>query len=320
MSDGTLRSGVGAGLLLVLATACLSGVSTFVNLFAVRGTGSDAFVTVRNIAVTAMLVPLFLAAPGRRAERRALSGREWATLGLVGVIGGAVPFLLFFHGLSMASAEHGATTASFVYRTLFLFAGLFGVVFLRERLKARYLLGAALLLGGSYLLLSLSSPVGTDGALFVLAATVLWAAEYTVSKRLLASLPSSTVALGRMGFGAAVLAGYLVATAQWSTVGRFTPAQWEWVGLSALLLCAFVTTWYAGLARVDLHVASSVLVAGYPVSWLLSVAAGSQGLTLADAAAALAVVAGAGVVAGLARLRASWSWVTGAVTPGRTAR
>lgn len=302
------RGPVALGLLLVLATALVSGVSTFVNLYAVRGTSSDAFVTVRNLGVAALLVPLVLVASRQSPFRPSLSRRDVGTLAVIGLVGGAVPFLLFFRGLSLAAAHDGGTTASFVYRTLFLFAGLFAVLFLGERLPRRYVAGALLLLVGSYLLLSLTAARFTDGSLYVLAGTVLWAGEYTVSKRVLARLPATTVALGRMGFGAAFLVGYLVLTAQGSAVVSFSAAQWEWVGVSALLLTAFVATWYAGLARLELSVASTVLVLGYPVSWLLATVLGGAPLSLPAAAGALAVLAGVGLVVGLAYLRESWAW------------
>ena len=309
---GTDRTAaIGAGLILVLVTAVVSGVSTFVNIYAVKGTSSDAFVTIRNLVVAAMLVPLVAYVAISRASRPKLTRSDLGVLAVIGFVGGAVPFLLFFHGLQLATAQHGATTASFFYRTLFLFAGVFGLVALRERIPRRYLAGAALLLGGSYLLLSMSSAVWTDGTVYVLAATVLWAGEYTISKKALRRVPSSTVAIGRMGFGGAFLAGYLALTAQWGAVGGFSSGQWAWVVISAALLTAFVTTWYAGLARVDLSVATAVLVLGYPVTWLLSLGVGRSAFTVQDAAGTVAIFAGAGVVAGLAYLRASWSWIFG---------
>jgi len=46
----------------------------------------------------------------------------------------------------------------------------------------------------------------------ILAATLLWAVEVVVAKRLLADLPPLTVGLGRMGLGVVVLLGWLAAT------------------------------------------------------------------------------------------------------------
>jgi drug/metabolite transporter (DMT)-like permease len=303
------KSVFGLGLVLVLATAVVSGISTFVNIYAVAGTNSDAFVTVRNLAVAAMLVPLVVVAGTVRKNRVPLAGGDWGRLAAIGLIGGAVPFLLFFRGLELAAAAGGGTTASFLYRTLFLFATVFSWFLLKERFRWGVAAGAALLLGGCYLLLSLTSVVWTDGSLYVLAATVLWAGEYTLSKRTLARLPSTTVALGRMGFGALFLSAYLGLTAQWGSVAALSGAQWAWVGVSAALLTAFVATWYSGLARVDLSVATAALVLGYPVTWLLSVLVRGAAVDLGPAVGVLAIVLGVAAVVGLARSREFGAWL-----------
>lgn len=316
MTDGAAASASyrGIGLLLVLMTAVISGVSTFVNAYAVHGTSSDAFVTVRNLAVAGLILPLGLLA--RRALARPLRPIDWARLLAIGIFGGAVPFLLFFHGLALATAAGGGLTASFLYRTLFLMATVFGVVYLKEHFHPRVVVAAGLLLGGNYLLLSLTTPTWTEGSSYVLAATVLWAVEYTISKRALRDLPSGVVALGRMGIGGGFLVGYLALTSQFGSVGAFTAGQWTWVLISAVLLAAFVGTWYAGLQRVDLGVATSVLVLGFPVTWVLSILVARSSFTAAQAAGAAAVVAGVVVVVGFTLLRQTWTVVARRVRTG----
>ena len=299
---------VGVGLILVFMTAVISGLSTFVNAYAVHGTNSDAFVTVRNLAVAGMLIPLTLLA--RRALTQPLRGVDWARLVAIGFVGGAVPFLLFFHGLALATAAHGGLTASFLYRTLFLMATVSGVLYLKERFHPRVVLAAGLLLGGNYLLLSITAPIWTDGTMYVLAATILWAVEYTISKRTLQDLPSGIVAMGRMGIGAGFLVAYLAVTSQLGAVAALSGGQWTWVLISAVLLAAFVGTWYAGLRRVDLGVATSVLVLGFPITWMLSVVVNGSSFTLAQAAGAAAVVGGVVVVVGLTLLRTAWTFVS----------
>ncbi len=305
---------VGPGILLVVATAVISGVSTFVNGYAVSGTSSAAFVTVRNLVVAALLLPVGLVFLARSRVR--LTPKDLGTLAVIGLIGGAIPFLLFFRGLQLAAAAHGTLTASFVYRTLFVFATVFGVVALRERLHARAAIAAALILGGNFLLLSLVSPVWTAGSFYVLAATVLWAAEYTVSKHALRHLPGTTVGLGRMGFGGAFLAAYLAIIGGWGSVATFSGGTWSWVAISAALLGAFVLTWYVGLARVDLGVATTVLVLGFPISWALSlVATGAVPATDAVLGAA-AVAVGVVVAVGWRYLRLTADYVRGRAATG----
>jgi drug/metabolite transporter (DMT)-like permease len=300
------------GLALVFATAGVSGVSTFVNAYAVGGASSDGFVTVRNALVALLILPWGLWA--FRSLGRRLSLREWSLLATVGLVGGAIPFLLFFRGLELATAGGAAATASFVYRTLVLMASVLGLVVLRERFRSRLLVGAVLLLAGNALLLELTAPVWSLGSLYVLAATALWAGEYTVSKHLLARIPSGTVALGRMGFGAVFLVAFLFATSAAGSVGTFGPSTWVGIGVSALLLAVFVMTWYSGLARVDLTTAAAVLVLGFPITWLLGVLVHGGTLLLPAALGAGMVVAGVGMY--LALPRASWVPVGQGPAPG----
>ncbi len=306
---------VGIGLLLVLSTAVISGVSTFLNTYAVGGTSTDAFVTVRNSLVALAMVPMALLATS--GTRKGLEKRDWARLAVIGLIGGSIPFLLFFHGLQMATQAGGGVTASFFYRTLFLMAIVMGIVTLGERLRPAALLGAVLLLGGNALLLSLTSAIWVDGTGYVVLATLLWACEYTLSKWTMRDLPSGTVALGRMGFGAVFLLAYLAFTDQVAAVGAFSAAQWIWVGISAALLVAFVATWYEGLRRVDLGVATSMLVLGFPVTFLLAVALRGSPMSLGQSLGVFAIFAGAALTVGwvLARetgtvLRRAVQWGT----------
>jgi drug/metabolite transporter (DMT)-like permease len=309
VTDETVRSGglSGAGLLLVLLAALVSGVSTFVNFYAVKGTNSDAFVTVRNLATALFLVPVALV--GARVASRPLYRRQWGGLLLVGLLGGAIPFLLFFQGLELATSAGGAATATFAYRTLFLMATIFGIVFLRERFHWRVTIAAALLLGGNLLLLSFVYPLWTNGTTYVLLATLLWAVEYSLSRRLLRDLPSSTLSLGRMGFGAAFLVAYLGLTAQLPAVAALTGAQWEWLVISAVLLTAFVGIWYAGLKRVEVGTATSVLVLGFPVTFVLEALFSSVPFTIAQVAGVVVVTAGVALVIGRSGLREAWQYL-----------
>ncbi len=311
-ADGNtiVRKALGPGTLLVLLTVLISGVSNFVNFYAVQGTSSDAFLAVRNAAVALMLVPLVLLA-GRTARAK-LTRADWAKLGTIGLIGGAIPFLLFFRGLQIAGTS-GAATATFGFRTLFLMAAVLGVVFLHEHLSPRLALAAGVLVAGNALLLSLTAPVWTDGTAYVLAATALWAGEYTLSKHTLRSVPSGTVALARMGFGGVFLLAYVAVTGQLGSIAAFSGAQWQWVALSAVLLVGFVATWYAGLRTVDVSVATAVLTLAFPITWALGFLASKSSFGLPQAAGVVAIVLGVALAIGLGSLRDTWSAVVARV-------
>lgn len=289
------------GIALVLLTVLVSGVSNFVNFRAAQGTNVDAWITLRNAFVVLLLVP-FAIIPGA-GVRPPRTRSEWIGIVAVGLVGGAVPFLLYFHGFQLAAGQGGAASASLGYRSLFLLATLLSVVALRERIPRRFLPAAGLLLVGNALLLSLTGPLWTDGSGLVLLATGLWACEYTMSKRLLRTLPSGTVALGRMGFGVAFLAAYLGATGQVSAMAAFSAADWMWLSASGFLLFAFVTAWYAGLRTVDLSTASSLLVLAFPITWGLGVLSSQVAFVPGQATGAVAVAAGVALLFGVGAIR-----------------
>ena len=56
---------------------------------------------------------------------------QWGALAAIGVIGGSVPFVLFFEGLSSATSPQ----AAFLHKTLVLWVAVLAVVFLGERLQ-----------------------------------------------------------------------------------------------------------------------------------------------------------------------------------------
>lgn len=305
------KRALGPGIALVFLTVLVSGVSNFVNFKAVQGTNVDAWIAVRNAVVALLLVPPALLLG--RGSRKRLAPADWVRLIVIGLVGGAVPFLLYFHGFQMALGQGGAAAASLGYRSLFLVATVLSIVFLRERIPRRFFLAAALLLGGNVLLLAVSGPIWTDGTVFVLLATALWAGEYTLSKRALRALPSGVVAEARMGFGALFLIAYLALTGQVASVAQFSGADWMMLSLSALLLFGFVATWYAGLKTVDLSVASSLLVLAFPITWLLGVLTTGEGVTLSQVGGAVAIFAGAGLVVSLVSLRGAWGALVRAV-------
>lgn len=308
---GVVGKAVGPGILLVLMTVLISGVSNFVNFKAVQGTNVDAWITVRNVAVAGMLalmLSLFGLSSGRGIRPR-LTRRDWTRLAIIGLVGGAIPFLLYFHGFQMAASEGGAASASIGYRMLFLMAAVLGVVFLHEKLSSRLALAAGLLLVGSALLLTLTGPIWTDGTGFVLLATAMWAGEYTLSKHTLRTLSSGTVTLGRMGFGGVFLLGYLALSGQMGAIGGFAGTDWLMLLLSAVLLFGFVATWYAGLKTVDVSVATAMLVLAFPITWALGFLTAKSTFTLAQAAAVVAIVLGVALAIGLASLRETWSAV-----------
>src|SRR5207342_2123063 len=136
------------GILLALATALISGFSVFLNSYGVKAFGNPtAYTTAKN--VVAALVLLAAVGIGLRTGSgprltRPRGPRQWGALAAIGVVGGSIPFVLFFEGLSRATAPQ----AAFLHKTLVLWVAVLAVVFLSERLQwVHWLAIGALIVG-----------------------------------------------------------------------------------------------------------------------------------------------------------------------------
>jgi len=250
------------GVLLAVATALISGVSIFVNGLAVKQLPDPAVYTTLKNAIAGLVLIALVLATIRPSAIRAVPAASWAKLALIGVVGGSVPFLLFFGGLAEASAP----SAAFIHKTLFIWVAILAVPLLGERLGLVQLGALAVLLVGQALILTPAGVTWGTGETMIAAATLLWAAETILAKRLLGSVPPAIVGAGRLGFGLVVLVGYLAATGSLAAIASLSLVQWGWVLLTGLLLSGYVGTWFAALRRAPASLVTAVLVLGAPVT------------------------------------------------------
>ena len=279
------RVGIG----LAFAAACISGVSVFLNSFAVREFGDPIlYTTAKNMIAAAIVIcgGAFLSA-SRSSLGLTLPSTTRERLGLVavGVIGGGVAFALFFQGLAQTSS----TSAAFLQKTLVVWVALFAVAFLRERIRVIHVAAIALLVVGQAAASGGIGPLVLDrGELMVLAATLLWSTEVAIAKPLLRGLSPLTVASARLGIGVAVLVAVAVASGGVAQLGAITLQAWLWVAATGLILSAYVVTWYFALSKAGAIDVTAVLVFGAVITAFLG--AGLRGASLAPAALGLALI------------------------------
>jgi len=293
------------GIALAFVTALVSGVSIYVNGRAVKHFGdATVYTTAKNAVAGVLLVALALALAARRPREAAgppLGRRRWVALFAVAVIGGSVPFVLFFEGLARAEA----TQAAFIQKTLVVWVALLAVPLLGERIRGPHVLAIALLVAGqAWLAGHLGHVAFGVGEAMILAATLLWSVEVILVKKLLGpALSPSTLAAARMGLGTGLLLAWLAVTGKFGELTGLTAEQWRWVLLTGLLLTAYVATWYAALARAQAVDVTAVLVFGAVVTAVLAGAV--DGATL-NAVGTILLVAGTAVAvwAGLRSPRA----------------
>jgi drug/metabolite transporter (DMT)-like permease len=259
-------SPVKKGTYLALATSLISGVSVYVNSFGVKQVPDPlVFTTAKNLLVAAGLVALVVL-PGAWRELQSLTRKQWLALLSLGLVGGSVPFLLFFYGLSQSTAP----SAAFIHKTLFIWVAVLAVPLLGERMGKLPLLALAALVIGNLVLVGRPAQWGWGPAeLFVLAATLLWAIEAVIVKRVMTGISARTAALGRMVFGAIVMLGFLAATGRTDTVAAMNGIQWGWVLITSILLLGYVNGYYHALKNAPATLVASVLVLGSVVTSLL---------------------------------------------------
>ena len=254
------------GLILVFLTALISGVSIFLNKYSVSVINPYIFTFLKNVIVAVFLLSIIIFLKNFD-EIKNLTKKQWIKLVLIGLIGGSIPFLLFFKGLSVTSSAIG----SFVHKTMFIYVGILAVMFLKEKLNKYIFLSAILLLLGNLLLLKIKNFSFNYGDILIFIATLFWAAENILSKHVLKKVSGNTLAFGRMFFGSIFILIYLGFTKQLQLITTINTSQIIWILFTAVLLLGYVITWYNGIKSVKITTATSILLIGSPITTLLNI-------------------------------------------------
>jgi drug/metabolite transporter (DMT)-like permease len=256
------------GIVFALVAALISGFSVFVNGIGVKATDPLEYTLLKNLGALLLLAGATLTI-SQLKHFKGLSRKDWTYLLAIGIIGGSVPFAMFFTGLSMG----GAVISSFIYRSLFVFAGIFGFVLLREKLEPTDAAISLLLISANAILLPENITFGLGQAL-VLGATILWALEYTLSRKILSHIHPNAVMISRFLFGSIVLFA-ITGIPSIDALGLSTNAGIRLLSIAALilpvaiLLAGFAWVWYRALAKLPVFRATAILTIGGIITAIL---------------------------------------------------
>jgi len=256
------------GTILILLTALISGVAIIVNKFFVVGIDPLLFTAMRafGIGIVFFFISFFIS----RNWGEKFNKVSWKYLILIGAVGGSFAFWLFFSGLKLTTGG----SAAFIHKTLPVYAMILGYIFLKEKISKGQLVAMGIMLGGLFLLMfsKISFEVGI-GDLLVLSATILWAFENTISKRVMMNRESNwVVTFSRMFFGSLILFGVIFLTGRTDLLLALTGKQILYTVISGGLLFLYVLTWYWGLKYINLSKASMILLLSPVISLILGVA------------------------------------------------
>src|SRR3989338_10727572 len=132
------------GIYLALITAIISGFSIFTSKIFVTKLDPLVFTTLKNLFVAVILSFMILNKSYIQSLLK-LNRKDVLRLILIGLIGGGIPFALFFTGLSMTSAATGAI----IHKTLFIWVAILAYFFLKERLKSVQIIGYILIMASA---------------------------------------------------------------------------------------------------------------------------------------------------------------------------
>lgn len=259
------------GYFLVFLTSIISGFTIFINKFGVSISNPYIYTFLRLSIVTFLLTgAIFIFNDWK--ELKKLTKKQWFLLILIGLIGGGIPFLLFFKGLSLTNAAQ----ASFIQKTMFIYVAILAPLILKEKIEKEFLFGGLLLMLGSLFLLKKLPLSINRGDFLIFLATLFWALENTISKYLLRGLSGKIVAWSRMFFGSLFILIFLLLTNQLTLLATINLRQIYWVIITAILLFGYVMTWYSGLKYIPVTRATAILLFGSPITTLLSLIFGGK--------------------------------------------
>src|SRR3989344_70242 len=252
--------------ILVIATAFLSGTNNFLTKIAVTAVKDPVVFTMLKNAVVALLIFGLLLVFRSWREIPKLSRRDAIRLIAIGIIGGSVPFLLYFIGLTSTTAIN----AGLIHKTLFLWVAFLAIPFLKERMSAWQWLGIGMIFAANPILGGFTGFKYNAGELMILAATLLWALENIIAKMALANVSSSLLAGARMILGSMILGTVVLIQGKTQLVTGLTMSQWAWTLLTSALLLGYVLTWYTALKYAPATYVATLLVPATLVTNILS--------------------------------------------------
>ncbi len=300
MTNTTQPSAHHTGLALAGVTAVVSGVSVFVNSSGVaRFDDATTYTTAKNLVAAVLITAILLVQRRRRAFAATAmppaptrNPRTVASLAAVAVIGGSVPFVLFFEGLTRVAS----TDAAFIHKTLVAWVALLAVLVLGERVAVAHLAAIVLILAGyAYLAGGVGLPQIGAGEALILAATLCWSVEVVLVRSLLRrGVPEMVVGTSRMAGGIVILLCWAIVRGALGDLIGLSATQWAWTLLTGLLLTGYVVSWHHALARAPAVDVTAVLSMGAVLTALL--ATGVRGAVLQPVGLALLIAGGLLVV------------------------
>lgn len=241
------------GIKLALLTSIISGLAIFYAKMAVVKIDPLILTSSRNLFVGAFFL-IFFALTKRFSQLKKLTKKDLIMLLSIGVVGGSLPFFLFFSGLTLTEAA----VANIIHKTLFIWVSILAMVFLGEKFNLAYFVGYLLIVLGTFYFAPSQVTLGR-GELLILGATLFWAVENIIAKKVLSRLSSEIVGLARMAVGSLILLVIVFAQGKLGLFLTLGLKELLIITSGAAILFFYVYTWYKALKYAPASLVTMIL-------------------------------------------------------------
>lgn len=254
------------GVLFALSTAIISGLAIFYNKVVISG-GIDplAFNIIKNGGV-AIIISLLIIFTRKLPKLKSLSKGQWSKLWLLAIVGGSIPYILYFDALRQVSAIN----ANLIHKTLFIWVALMAIPILGERLSRWQVAGYILVIWSNIFIGGFSGFRSSGAEFTILVATIMWSAENIIAKFILRDTDDLIVAWGSMFLGSIILVAVAIIQHRFQLLFKVTPEQLIISLGSIVLLAGYVVTTFKSLRYAPANVVTAVLVLATPITNVLS--------------------------------------------------
>ncbi len=282
------QNSLAKGILYALVTSVISGIAIFYSKVSVAKIDPLIMATLRNLYVGIAFLILIIFTT-KLSLFKEINRKNIGKLILIGLIGGGIPFYLFFSGLQLI----GAQTGNIIHKTLFIWVTILGIIFLKEKLNPVYLTSYVLVIIGTFFFAPFKFAIG-KGELLVLSATLLWSIENIIAKKVLKSVSSDLVGFFRMGIGSMLLLAFTFLTGKQQLLLSLSQAQLTTIIIGATILCFYVFFWYRALKYAPAGLVTLLLTFSVVVGNILN--GGFAGVKLTQKDIISSFLIGAGIL------------------------
>jgi drug/metabolite transporter (DMT)-like permease len=282
---------VNKGILLALTTAVISGFANFIAKVGVSV--ADPFVhTSLRVSIVAGVLTLLVHYKYGFNKVVNISAKNKIKLLAVGLVGGSIPFMLFFVGLTKTTA----VSAALIHKTLYIWVAFLAIFFLKEKITFKQMIGYLLVLWANQFLFKSTRFNFGVGELMILTATILWSIENVLAKTVLRDVKPIIVAWARMATGALVITSTTLILGKGGMLISLSIPQITTVLAGATTLLFYVLTWYTALSFAPATLVAALLVPATLITNILTGLFVTHTLTFPQVAHGILVVLGVGII------------------------